>query len=73
MLLDQLTVENCLKMLDLAYKYNINHLKAKSTDIFVANRTAVLTHAKNWRKTMRHVPPSVVELLSIQPGGGSKL
>jgi len=66
-LMDQVAVDNCLKMLDLACKYNVKNLKGKCNEIFMANREEVLRKAGGkLAATISHVPPLVLELLSIQ-------
>ena len=66
-LMDQVAVNNCMKMLDLACKYDVKNLKAKCHEIFVADRAEVLRQAgANLAETISNVPPVVLELLSIE-------
>jgi hypothetical protein len=65
-LMADLNKENCLKMLNTAYKYNIKNLKQRCNEVFVANKKEILETTKNMTAVVSHVPALVVELLGLE-------
>jgi len=66
LLVKQVTVENCLRMMDMAFQYNVKNLKAKCNTVFAKNRKQVLAKTRNPTKILSHVPMTVLELLGIE-------
>jgi hypothetical protein len=66
LLVKQVTVENCLRMMDMAFQYNVKNLKAKCNTVFAKNRKQVLAKTRNPTKILSHVPTTVFELLGIE-------
>jgi len=67
LLMKNVTVENCLQMMNVAFKYNVNCMKTKCNDVFVRNRCKVMEMAagKNLTHVVSHVPKDALELLGI--------
>jgi len=65
-LVSSLAKENCLELLNLAYKYDIKNLKRLCIDLFVPNRKEILQQTSSLAEVIQDLPALVVELLGLE-------
>ena len=63
----QLSVENCVQMMNTAFLFNIPTLKKKALDLFLPNRETVLANKDGWQDKIANIPQCVQELLGLEP------
>jgi hypothetical protein len=67
LLIDTISVDNCLELLNTAFKYSIKNLKKNCNDFFVVNRSEVLARTSgNLSEVVGSLPPMALELLGIE-------
>ena len=66
LMIDMINVENCLELLDTAFKYDIKNLKSPCADFFVTNRKEVLEKTENLAEAVSNISPVGLELLGIK-------
>ena len=66
LLVKKLRVDNCLELLNLAYKYNIKPLKRQAIDLLVPNRKKVLAKVQNLSAACGSIPQDAWELLGLE-------
>ena len=66
LLVKKLRVDNCLELLNLAYKYNIKPLKRQAIDLLVPNRKQVLAKVQNLSAACGSIPQDAWELLGLE-------
>jgi hypothetical protein len=64
-LANRVSVEECLQVLDLAFKYNMKGLMRECNDFFVINRKEVLAKIENLADVVSNIPSLVLDLLGI--------
>jgi hypothetical protein len=66
LMLETIDVDNCLQLLDTAFKYNIKSLKCPCNEFFVMYRKDVLFNKDNLAETVSNISPMALELLGIE-------
>ena len=59
----QLSVENCVQMMNTAFLFNVPTLK----NLFLPNRETVLANKDGWQDKIANIPQCVQELLGLEP------
>ena len=66
MLIETISADNCLQLLNTAFKYDVKNLKNPCVVVFLNNKTKVLAKTKHLANTVSHVSPSGLEMLGIE-------
>ena len=66
LLVKKLSVNNCLELLNLSYKYTIKPLKRQATDLLFSNRKQALVGVRNLEAVCGSIPHDVRELLGLE-------
>ncbi len=66
MLIDELNMDNCLKMLNTGYKYNLKELQKKSCEVYMKHKSEALEETRKEETIVKDVPDEVREILGLK-------
>jgi len=68
MLIDELNMDNCLKMLNTGYKYNLKELQRKSCEVYMKHKSKVLEVNRNVliHTVVKDVPDVMQDILGLK-------
>jgi hypothetical protein len=66
LLINTISVVNCLKLMDMACKYDVKNLKPDCMKFFVKNREKVLEKTPDLKEVVTNIPPLGLEFLGIK-------
>jgi hypothetical protein len=66
LLINTISCDNCLKLMDTACKYDVKNLKTLCNEFFVKNKEEVLKETPNLKEVVTNIPPLGLEFLGIK-------
>ncbi len=66
LLINMISCDNCLKLMDMACKYDVKNLKPDCMKFFVKNREKVLEKNPNLKEVVTNIPPLGLEFLGLK-------
>ncbi len=65
-LINTISCDNCLKLMDTACKYDVKNLKTQCNKFFVKNKEEVLKETLYLKEVVTNIPPLGLEFLGIK-------
>jgi hypothetical protein len=66
LLINTISCDNCLKLMDTACKYDVKNLKPDCMKFFVKNKEEVMEKTHNLKEVLTNIPPLGLEFLGLK-------